>query len=97
MTEQMRGRALVATVRLLFCDWKVMGSSRDNSLFAKSKGKAAYNKQPSQSGEPCALGILFMTEQMTQGIKTENIVCMGNPLSAKQINSSLASHLRLRF
>ena len=34
-------------LRLLFCDRKVMSSSHENSLFTKSKGKAAYDKRPS--------------------------------------------------
>ena len=42
----LRGRALVAMVRLLLCVQKVMGSSRGNIFSVKSKRKAAYDKWP---------------------------------------------------
>ena len=43
---QVRFNSDRVTVRLLLCDRKVTGSSSGNSLFAKSKGKAAYINNP---------------------------------------------------
>ena len=34
---------LAQLVKLLSCDWKVMGSSPENNLLCKKQGKAAYN------------------------------------------------------
>jgi len=34
--------SLGATLKLLSCDWKVMGSSHGNTLLCKKQGKTAY-------------------------------------------------------